>query len=75
MKLSTEKQKFEFPEIVKPAMTQFGFNPSFYENLIGSLWGYYEMYNTFMADMYVVIVLMGCAVVLAGVADYFQLCV
>jgi hypothetical protein len=72
---SKETQRFQFPEMVKPAMITFGFNPTFYENLISNLWGYYEMYNTFMADMYIVIVLMGLAVAVASIANYFELCV
>ncbi|KAJ3326177.1 hypothetical protein HDV06_000053 [Boothiomyces sp. JEL0866] len=71
----TNTQKFTIPEIMKPAMIQFGFNPSFYEGLISSVWDYIDMYNTFCNDMYVVVFLMGTAVTIATVAQTgFQLC-
>ncbi|KAJ3315615.1 hypothetical protein HDV04_002029 [Boothiomyces sp. JEL0838] len=71
----TNTQKFTIPEIMKPAMIQFGFNPSFYEGLISSVWDYIDMYNTFCNDMYVVVFLMGTAVTIATVAQSgFQLC-
>ncbi|KAJ3272261.1 hypothetical protein HDV01_005800 [Terramyces sp. JEL0728] len=71
----TNTQKFTIPEIMKPAMIQFGFNPAFYEGLISSVWDYIDMYNTFCNDMYVVVFLMGTAVTIATVAQTgFQLC-
>ncbi|KAJ3337535.1 hypothetical protein HDU91_001464, partial [Kappamyces sp. JEL0680] len=57
--MAAEKKPFAIPEIMKPAMTKVGLNPAFYESLISSLYGYYDMYDTVMRDLYWAIFLMG----------------
>jgi hypothetical protein len=59
------------PSGVKEAVRGFGYNITYWEALINRFYEYFEMYNTFMADMYVIIVLMGLGTTIAGFAHNF----
>ena len=75
IQMSKEKAPFSIPAVMKPAMIHFGLNPSFYETLLGSIYGYYEMYDTLMRDLYLVIVIMGLSVCISAVAQHvLQIC-
>ncbi|KAJ3307154.1 hypothetical protein HDV03_002665 [Kappamyces sp. JEL0829] len=70
LQMAAEKKPFAIPEIMKPAMTKVGLNPAFYESLISSLYGYYDMYDTVMRDLYWAIFLMGIGVTVATTAHH-----
>ena len=74
MQVTRKNPPFRIPDIFRPAMVQFGMDPSFYEKLIASVYGYYEMYDTFMRDLYLIISLIGLSAFTAAIATNLGLC-
>jgi hypothetical protein len=60
--------------MIKAFMRQFGFNPEFYEKIISSAYGYYDMYDTLMRDMYLVIAIIGSIICFSVIAHSLDLC-
>ena len=71
---SKETAPFVIPDAVKPFMVQYGFDPVFYEKLISGAYGYYDMYDTLMRDMYLLLGLFGIAISVSVILHSLGLC-
>jgi hypothetical protein len=61
--------------MIRPFMIQYGYNPTFYESWLGTLYAYYDLYDAFMRDVYLVIALSGLLVFFSVICNqYFNIC-
>ena len=69
-----DKQKIAIPDLAKPYLMQIGWNPNTLEQVASSVWIYWDLYNFFMNDLYVILFIMGLVIFTSQVAFSYGYC-